>query len=346
MQSSRSRQVGDGLKSRAEGLWLSETVDITDARAVYLETIDLLSQLNAGFDCDTFEQLYSDINHLFDGRYPGYRASNTLYHDFEHTGSVLLATVRLVHGGHIQGVDFNADNVLLAMAAALFHDVGLIQADCETQGSGAIFTVGHEERSIHFMRQYLEARSFSSRQIQNCAHMIRCTILDLQPQQIPFCSREIEILGHILGTADILGQMSDRLYLEKLLLLFREFREAGIPKFETELDLLQKTKDFYYYIDKQRLARELGNVTPFMRTHFKHRWGVDRDLYFAAIQKNIDYLALVLDACTQNRNIYLQKLRRGGIVARTRQIDTHSKAPLTKPLGAPDAPPSLDHQKD
>ena len=333
------RHLGDGLTTTAGGIWLSDTVDVADSRAVYLETFDILGQLNCGFDSGTFEELYQDIDLLFKGQYPGYRASNTLYHDLEHTGSVLLATARLVHGGHLQGFKFNAGNVLLVTAAALFHDVGLIQADRETQGSGARFTVGHEERSIHFMRQYLSTRSFSSQQIRDCAHMIRCTILDLPPKQIPFHSRDSEMMGHILGTADLLGQMSDRLYLEKLLLLFREFREAGIPRFETELDLLQKTKDFYHYIAEQRLALELGNVSRFIRSHFKHRWGVDRDLYFVAIEKNIDYLTLVLDACTHNRNIYLHKLRRGGIVARARELDDHSEGPAAKPAVRPNPHP-------
>ena len=31
----------------------------------------------------------------------------------------------------------------------------------------------------------------------------------------------------MLGTADLIGQMADRYYLEKLLLLYEEFSEAG-----------------------------------------------------------------------------------------------------------------------
>lgn len=35
------------------------------------------------------------------------------------------------------------------------------------------------------------------------------------------------MLGEILGTADLTGQMADRTYLEKLLLLFLEFEDVA-----------------------------------------------------------------------------------------------------------------------
>ena len=63
-----------------------------------------------------------------------------------------------------------------------------------------------------------------------------------------------------MGSADLLAQLADRLYLEKLLLLFMEFEEARLPEFETALELLQKTADFYDSVARKRLDEQLGGV--------------------------------------------------------------------------------------
>ena len=55
---------------------------------------------------------------------------------------------------------------------------------------------------------------------------------------------ENEILGKMLGTADLLGQMSDRTYLEKLPFLYLEFKHAGIDGVGTELDFFDSTPGF------------------------------------------------------------------------------------------------------
>jgi hypothetical protein len=89
------------------------------------------------------------LNHLlFNGKYPGYSECNTKYHNLEHTISVALATARLVHGSHLEGHEFSPKNILLALVASLFHDAGLIQAEGDINGSGAKYTIGHEERRI------------------------------------------------------------------------------------------------------------------------------------------------------------------------------------------------------
>ena len=54
-------------------------------------------------DPSPIEKIYADILRLFSGEFPGYRASNTKYHDLEHTISTALATARLIHGLYVQG---------------------------------------------------------------------------------------------------------------------------------------------------------------------------------------------------------------------------------------------------
>ena len=137
-----------------------------------------------------------DVVKIFNGQYPGFRASNTKYHDLEHTNLVVLAVTRLMHGCFLKGHAFSSENLILGFAAALFHDVGLIQAESEQNGSGAVFTLGHEERSIAVMGRYLAQKNFSPQTIADCAALIQCTILSVQPKDIPFRNKEIEMLGN------------------------------------------------------------------------------------------------------------------------------------------------------
>ena len=70
-----------------------------------------------------------------------------------------------------------------------------------------------------------------------------------------------------LAAADLLGQMADRVYLEKLLFLYYEFREAGIVGYDSAFDILKKTAGFYEST-KARLDGPLGSVSTRRGTTF------------------------------------------------------------------------------
>ena len=290
---------------------LYDLIDVSDPEIVLNETKKIIALTVEGYDPSKLEMIYTDVVTLFRGEFPGYRASNTKYHDLEHTNSVALASARLIHGCTLAGMEFHVDNLLLGIYAALFHDVGLIQTKDDKVGSGAKYTVGHEKRSIVFIRKYLSQKGFPNQQIDDCSHLIMCTILNLPPKEIPFRSPEIETLGKIVGTADLMAQIADRYYIEKLLLLFQEFQEAGVPDFATELDLLKKTEGFYKNVAKQRLAHDFSGISANMTAHFKQRWGVEKDLYSESIQKNIDYLRTLLERTGDSIVSVKETLRRG-----------------------------------
>ena len=160
------------------------------------------------------------------------------------------------------------------------------------------------------MKKYLSSKNFSPVDLEDCSNCIQATILSLPVKDIQFRSEEIKILGQIVGAADLLAQMADRNYLEKLLLLFQEFEEAGIPGFDSELELLQKTEDFYNFVAQKRLSDDLGGVSSSMLFHFKSRWETDRDLYEESISKNIEYLKSLTAICQDSFQCYLDNLRR------------------------------------
>jgi len=293
---------------------LSSLVSGANPQDVLKELKYIYSLISPSKQDDILDQIYWDVVKLFNGQYPGFRASNTKYHDLEHTNLVVLAATRLMHGCFLTGHAFSSENLILGFAAALFHDVGLIQSEFEQNGSGAVFTLGHEERSITVMARYLAQNNFSPQTIADCATLIQCTILSVQTKDIPFRNTEIEMLGKIVGSADLLGQMADRCYLEKLLLLYKEFEEAKLPGFDSELDLLKKTEAFYESVAQKRLTNDFSGIAASMRLHFKDRWNEDRDLYSEAIENNIDYLKSLIARCRDNYTCYLENLRRGGIV--------------------------------
>jgi hypothetical protein len=270
-------------------------------------------------DVDLFDRIFQDIRLLFKGEYPGYRSSNTKYHDFEHTLSVTLATARLVHGCTVDGWTFEQRDILLTLIAALLHDVGLIQEQDDVEGSGAKYTVGHEDRSIAFLKEYLPDKGFAPEEMNACANFIRCTILSLPPADIPFVSSKNRKLGYIVGTADLLAQMADRFYLEKLLLLYKEFEEARLPGFDSELELLQKTRDFFDIVAQKRLNEDLGGVCRHMRAHFRDWMSIDADLYSESITNHITYLEALTEKCGNSLDCYLENLRRGGIVEKSQK---------------------------
>jgi hypothetical protein len=286
-------------------------VFVRKPRDIDREVKYILNLINPEFDYSTIDRVFRDTIRLFQGKYKGYRACNTRYHDLDHTVMVFLASARLVHAVVLAGREFKKSNIDLCLIAALLHDAGFIQRDDDKEGTGAKYTIGHEMRSIEFTSSYLRDRGYDDEQISDCAKMIECTILAVSPKNITFRDSNLEMLGKIVGTADLVAQIADRIYLEKLLYLYREFEEANVPGFDSELELLKKTEVFYQDISRRRIAVELGGLAKLMRLHFKERWGIDEDLYEEYIQKNIHYLHNVLRRHEAN---YRKMLKRGGVV--------------------------------
>lgn len=292
-----------------ENLRLHELTDIESTSEIFAEIKNILLLIYPSFDSLLIENVYNNIIRLFNGNYPGYRASNTKYHDLEHTCAVTLATVRLMHGIHVQNQTFSSRVIQLGLIGALFHDTGLIQAVEEHDGTGAQYTIGHEDRSIALMEKYISDKGFSAEDILDCSHIIMCTKLSLPINKIPFRSEETKTMGKVLGSADLIAQMADRNYLKKLPLLFLEYKEAGMAGFETPLELFKNTEEFYHSVARTRLAEELDNVSSAARYHFKNRWGIDRDLYAESIKNNIKNMREITGDCVENYACMIKKIR-------------------------------------
>ena len=297
-------------KMATENIRLYDLININSPSDTFAEIENILLLVDPSFDSALIKNIYNDIVLLFNGEYPGYRASNTKYHNLEHTCAVTLATARLMHGLHVQDHEFSARVIQLGLIGALFHDSGLIQTEEENEGTGAQYTIGHEDRSIALMEKHLSGKGFSADDILDCSHIIMCTKLSLPLNEIPFSSDETRTMGKILGSADLIAQMADRNYLEKLPLLFLEFKEAGMEGYETPLELFKNTEEFYHSVARTRLAEELDNVSAAALYHFKNRWEIDRDLYAESIKNNIRYMKETTGDCAESYDCMIKKIRR------------------------------------
>lgn len=298
---------------------LSRTVSNRELRQIFEGGVDantlpekqlVYELLIPGASANFLAGLHNEINGIFAGETRGFRESWVKYHDLRHTRNVALATLRLFHGLECEGVRLPPDVIRLGIICAYFHDTGMLLTDRDKEPSGAAYLRNHEERSIDFLRDYLDDHDYPASYGDNCASIIECTNLTIDPVDIGFTSPEIELAGHVLGTADILAQMADRYYLEGLPLLYIEQQDAGIRHHQSLLALMRQTTTFYHEVIEQRLHVKFANIFRYMRSHFRVRWQLDRNLYLEFIEKNIHYLEDVLrwhDSGQGEMSLYLRR---------------------------------------
>lgn len=270
----------------------------------------IISLVVDGYDYDFLDLSYRNIRKIFHGRFPGYKASNTSYHNLDHTMAVCLAVTRLIHGKFLEGAVFSRKLIEAGLIAALFHDTGLIQHSYDDEGTGAKYTKFHEERSILVVREYLYSMGRNDETADLCAQMIQCTKLSVAPGDIEFSSAEVREMGFILGTADIIAQMADRVYLERLPLLFEELKEGGVQGYESTADIFKQTATFFQEVIRQRLFTEFGSVVESARAHFRERWKIDQNLYVKAIENNVNYIEYLNKTYPDDKDFYREYLRR------------------------------------
>ncbi len=270
---------------------------------VLLEVKHIILSMFPKFDFLPFQGVFTDILKLFAGEYPGYHKCNTRYHDLNHTTDCLLVMARLMHGAVVTGIKFDQKEINLGLIAALMHDTGYIQSVGDNTGTGAKYTLVHIERSNDFMRKYFLDHGYPLADFQACFNFLRCTGLDVKVDKIDFPSYNQALLGKMLGTADLIGQMSDKNYLAKLPFLYQEFKEGGVPGFVDAMDLFKQTPSFWNMV-KVRFATEFGQVDGYLRYHFRARWGIDQDFYRKAIERNMECLHYFLDLCANDYSDY------------------------------------------
>jgi len=278
---------------------LSQIIKDNKPQTMFEEVGNIILDHYGGVAIHSVRNCFDLTMQLFDGKFRNYRKCNTEYHDFPHTVDVLLSTARILDGYMLAHGRVDETLAKELLMSALLHDSGYIQEKKDITGTGAKYTFHHVERSMNFARRHREALFLTEESVDAVARIIKATEFSIDFRTLPYASAEEKQVGAILAASDLIGQMSDRMYLEKLLFLYYEFREAGVPGFDTEFDILRKTVNFYEVTTK-RLDEQLGNVGRYARLHFKERHNIDENLYETAIERNMAYLFKILDDTTTN----------------------------------------------
>ncbi|MDK9706291.1 MAG: hypothetical protein OEL83_04500 [Desulforhopalus sp.] len=261
------------------------------------EILSLAKNVSHGADLQLIREVHNDLAAFFGGAHPDFQKNTLPYHNLRHSQMVVLATIRLFDGLHCNSVPITADMLLRGLLAAYFHDTGMLLVEGDTAHSGTEYLANHEERSILFLKRYAARKGLSDDIAEDCTTIIKYTDLNSDPSTFEFHSRDIQLIGQIVGSADILAQMADRYYLECLPLLYNELHAGGVSEHGSALELMEHTANFYHNVVLKRLLTTFSHTSEAMQTHFRERHGIDRNLYIENIDKNVAYLKKIIKKC-------------------------------------------------
>ena len=254
-------------------------VATNDPAAVQAEVEAAFREMFPAAEADFVSRALGWILDCFQGRYAGYQAVDTRYHDFEHTLQGTLCMVRLLLGRHRAGAQppLQPWSFKLGLLAILLHDTGYLKKEDDCHGTGAKYTLTHVDRSADFAAALLAEKKFPPRDIRAVRNMIHCTGINSNLNAIHFQDDLERIVGFTLGTADLLGQMAAEDYVEKLPTLFSEFAEAVefskdhsqyIATFTSPEDLIRKTPLFWKNIVRPKLEKEFLGLYRFLNVPY------------------------------------------------------------------------------
>ena len=266
------------------------TYDITDD--VQLTYVDRVSEAvctifrNAfnQFNEAALKQAFEDCERLFEGDYSTFLPCDTLYHDKQHSMDMTLALARLING-HERSVAkenrLGAERAVIAVITALYHDSGYMRHGHDHRHfNGAEYTPIHVSRSADFLKRYMHKVNLGEFS-QIAASMVHYTGYEIAPKHIRLPDEKWHLIGHMLGTADLIAQMSDRCYLEKCRdRLYTEFVLGGMTVkidehgnetviYKSGEDLLRKTPAFYENEVENRLNKLFNKVYSYEIAHFE-----------------------------------------------------------------------------
>lgn len=220
-------------------------IDTKDAIAVAAHANAVFAEFGWQSSAALLERVFADVTKMFEGNWPGYRAIDMRYHNYEHTLQATVCIVDILHGRQRTGDEprFRQRDAELCVIAAILHDSGYLKRDDDLTGTGAKYTRVHVERSCDFSRGYLPSLGFSPSEIEDVCTAIGSTGPNVQIADQPFRRPLAHLMACMLVTADYLSQLSASDYIEKLDYLYAEFLESWDFEATPEADRLFKSAD-------------------------------------------------------------------------------------------------------
>lgn len=284
---------------------VTNTIQVSSSDAVRRAVRELYAQTWPYFSFDRLDTAFADFDRLYKGEYPGYHGCDTVYHDIQHSLDSTLTAARLCVAfdrTHRSEQRIGPERAMLCVICALFHDAGYIREIANTNiTNGAELTQSHVSRSAEFLARYLRVVDMGD-WIPVATQIVHFTGYELSFDLIQLDSALDRTTGHLLGTADLIAQMSDRCYLEKCRdRLYPEFILGGIAvsedsatgqakvRYSSGLDVLRGTPEFVRSIRRSHLDGEFGGVYRNLEVLFN-----GQNPYIDTIDSHINYLNEIL----------------------------------------------------
>jgi hypothetical protein len=219
---------------------------------------------------------------------------------------ITLALARLIVGHdrmQPEAARLGGERAVIGLITGLFHDVGYLRRTDDVESrNGAEFTRTHVSRGARFLQEYLPVLGFDA-WVPVATQIIHFTGYEMPFPQIEakVPDRRDVMLGHLLGTADMIAQIADRCYLEKCRdRLYAEFVLGGVAlpvaanggrqvKYASGLDLLRQTPDFVAEVRAKRLDGQFDSAYRYLEALY-----AGRNPYMEAIDRNMEYLRQIL----------------------------------------------------
>ncbi|PKN48653.1 MAG: GAF domain-containing protein, partial [Deltaproteobacteria bacterium HGW-Deltaproteobacteria-16] len=241
--------------------------------------------------------LFDDVAALYAGNWPSHEACAVTYHNFNHALDVCLAAARMLSGwnkaepAHPLGQRY----FQLGMAAALFHDAGYIKDKGDQAGAGGKFTLVHVQRSMEIAGAYLDRTQWPPEEAEAVTRMISVTDYSHPPDVSSlFNDSKLKAMAQMVATADLVAQMADTDYVQRIDALFAEFQEVyefensetlsqgGTNVYKTVQEIKDGTIAFYEQFVLPTLTK-LGRMDQYLAEFF----GAGRNPYQENITANL-----------------------------------------------------------
>jgi hypothetical protein len=188
--------------------------------------------------------------------------SDALYHDVQHTMLVTLVGQEILRGRHLKEM-LTPDDWLHYTVALLCHDIGYVRGVCSGDtatsfviddsgnrvtpprgATDAFLTPYHVDRGKIYVRERLGPIPFiDEERVVKAIELTRFPIPDGSDHQ------ETQSEAGLVRAADLIGQLADPSYLQKLTNLYYEFVETGTAEklgLSSAADLADQYPSFYW----------------------------------------------------------------------------------------------------
>lgn len=245
-------------------------------------TIDhFLGQLRTGYH-RTYGRFKSDYGDII--AWAGSMAlenianSDALYHNVEHTIFVTLVGQEVLRGKHIREGGVSAEDWLHFMISLLCHDIGYVKGVCRqdrpeeklyaTGNNGTMVSLpfgatdaGLTPYHVDRAKLFIDDRFGGHKLID--AEIIKQNI-ELTRFPVPNDEDHADTVQYpgLVRGADLIGQLSDPRYLQKIPALFYEFEETGVNKtlnYRNPGDLRANYPSFFWNV-----------VSPYIQPALRH----------------------------------------------------------------------------